>query len=217
MCAKCPWLSATDIAFVFWLCSVDVSCWSSVLCCLLWKSFHVDEHQEFHQIFFCFPIALKASLLLMCIQMSESFHDLSYICLFILGIQNLCRKAFGSIFTKDLVFELDVKHVFHGVEFVWILNLQVDKVGWTNQTIPCFLLSSLTWIQSWIASLYSGWCRIWRYHCRRLKQKKVWCACFIKLRQSLVSRCDNFVHFKVTCKGLHKFGITKKLCDNTFR
>ena len=38
--------------------------------------------------------------------MSESFHDLSYICLFILGVQNLYCKAFESIFTKDLVFDL---------------------------------------------------------------------------------------------------------------
>jgi hypothetical protein len=50
--------------------------------------------------------------------MSESFHDLSYICLFILGIQNLWCKAFESIFNKELVFDLDVKHVFHGVEFL---------------------------------------------------------------------------------------------------
>ncbi len=95
-----------------------------------------------------------------------------HICLFMLCVQHLCCKAFESIFTKGLGFELDVKHVFHGIEFVWILNLQVDKVGWTNQTIPCFLLSSLTWIESWIASLYSGWCRIWRYHCQRLKPTK---------------------------------------------
>ncbi len=33
----------------------------------LWKFFHVDKHQEFHQTSFWFPIALKASLLLMCI------------------------------------------------------------------------------------------------------------------------------------------------------
>ena len=77
--------------------------------------------------------------------MSESFHDLNYICLFIHDIQNLCRKAFESIFTKDLVFDLDVKHVFRGIEFVQIPNLEVDKVGWTNQTIACFILvSSLT-------------------------------------------------------------------------
>ncbi len=56
-------------------------------------------------------------------------------------------------------------------------NLQVDEVGWTNQTIPCFLLSSLTWIQSSIASLYSGWYRIWCYHCQRLKPFVDWCAC----------------------------------------
>jgi hypothetical protein len=30
-----------------------------------------------------------------------------------------------------------VKHVFHGIELVQILNLQVDEVGWSNQTIPC--------------------------------------------------------------------------------
>ncbi len=96
-------------------------------------------------------------------------------------------------------------------------NLQVDKVGWTNQTISCFLLSSLTWIQSWRATLYSGWCCIWRYHCQRLKLFVDWCAVCIKLGQSQVLHRDNFVHFKVTCKGPHKFGITKKLCDNAFR
>ncbi len=31
---------------------------------------------------------------------------------------------------------------------------------------------------------------------------------------SQVLHCDNFVWFKVTCKGPHKFGITKQLCDN---
>jgi hypothetical protein len=50
--------------------------------------------------------------------MSEPFHDLSYICLFILGIQNLFHKAFESISTKELIFDLEVKHVFHGLEFV---------------------------------------------------------------------------------------------------
>jgi hypothetical protein len=34
-----------------------------------------------------------------------------------LGLQNLCRKAFESIFTKDLVFDLDVKNIFHGIDF----------------------------------------------------------------------------------------------------
>ncbi len=81
-------------------------------------------------------------------------------------------QSFWVNLHQNLVFELDVKHVFHGVEFIQIINLQVGKVGWTNQTIPCFLLSSLTWIQSWIASLYSGWCCIWRYHCQRLNPTK---------------------------------------------
>jgi hypothetical protein len=49
--------------------------------------------------------------------MSESFYDIIYICLFMLGLQNLCRKAFESIFTKDLVFDLDVKNIFHGIDF----------------------------------------------------------------------------------------------------
>ncbi len=32
---------------------------------------------------------------------------------------------------------------------------------------------------------------------------------------SQVLHRDNFVRFKVTCKGPHKFGITKQLSDNT--
>jgi hypothetical protein len=59
--------------------------------------------------------------------MSESFHDLSYICLFILGFQNLCRKTFELIFTKELVFDLDMKHVFHGIEFV-----RIQTSRWTK-------------------------------------------------------------------------------------
>ncbi len=97
-------------------------------------------------------------------------------------------------------------------------NLQVDKVGWTSQTIPVFFLSSSIWIQYWKASLYSGWCPIWHCYCQGLKPFVDWCACFFtKLGQSLVSHCDDFLRFKVTCKGPHKFGITKQLCDHTFR
>ena len=40
---------------------------------------------------------------------------------------------------------------------------------------------------------------------------------FVKLGQSQVLHRDNFVHFKVTCKGPHKFDITKQFCDNAFR
>ncbi len=63
----------------------------------------------------------------MCIWMSESFHDLNYICPFILGIQNLCCKAFEPIFTKELVFDLDVKHVFCGIKFI-----QIPTSRWTK-------------------------------------------------------------------------------------
>ncbi len=59
--------------------------------------------------------------------MSGSFHDFSYVCLFLLGVQNLCCKAIESIFSKELIFELDVKHVFHGVEFVWIQTFRRTK------------------------------------------------------------------------------------------
>ncbi len=34
------------------------------------------------------------------------------------------------------------------------------------------------------------------------------------LGNSQVLHCDNFVQFKVTCKGPQKFGITKQLSDN---
>ncbi len=60
--------------------------------------------------------------------LDEWVLSLSYICPFILGIQNLCRKAFESIFIKDLIVDLDVKHVFLDVEFVWI---QISR--WTKR------------------------------------------------------------------------------------
>jgi hypothetical protein len=59
--------------------------------------------------------------------MSEYSYNLSYICPFILGIQNLCCKAFPPIFTKDLVLDLDVKHVFHGVKF-----FRIQTSRWTR-------------------------------------------------------------------------------------
>ncbi len=65
--------------------------------------------------------------------MSESFHDFSYIFLFILGIQSLCCKTFESILTKELVFDLDVKHVFHDIEFVWIQTSRWAKWGGINK------------------------------------------------------------------------------------
>jgi hypothetical protein len=59
--------------------------------------------------------------------MSESFQTLNYICPFTLGIQNLCRKAFEPIFMEELVFDLDMKHVFHGIKFV-----QIQTSRWTK-------------------------------------------------------------------------------------
>ncbi len=57
------WILLTSFDFVQLTCDADPAC--SVV--FVWKSFHVDKHQEFHQTSFCFPIALKASLLLICI------------------------------------------------------------------------------------------------------------------------------------------------------
>jgi hypothetical protein len=69
-------------------------------------------------------------------------------------------------------------------------NLQVDKVGWSTQTIPCFLLSSLTWIQSWKVSLYWGWCCIWPYCCQRLKTKTFcWLMCLFLLNLDNLKTC----------------------------
>ncbi len=56
-------------------------------------------------------------------------------------------------------------------------NIQADKVGWSNQTIPCFLLSSSTLFQSWKGSLYPGWCHIWCCSCQTLITFAGWCAC----------------------------------------
>jgi hypothetical protein len=59
--------------------------------------------------------------------MSESFHNLNYISLFILGIQDLDREEFEPVFTKELVLDLDVKHVFHGIKF-----FQIQTSRWTK-------------------------------------------------------------------------------------
>jgi hypothetical protein len=52
--------------------------------------------------------------------MSESFLDLNYISFFILSVQDFGCKAFEQTFSKELVFELDAKHVFYGVKFIQI-------------------------------------------------------------------------------------------------
>jgi hypothetical protein len=59
--------------------------------------------------------------------MSESFHYVSYICFFILGVQNLCHKDFESIFIKDLIFDLDVEHAFQSIDFFWIQTSRWTK------------------------------------------------------------------------------------------
>jgi hypothetical protein len=73
--------------------------------------------------------------------MSEYFHNLNYICRFILGIQNLGRKAFEPIFTEELIFDLDVKHVFHDIKFVRIQTSRWMK--WDGAIKPFNLIPVL--------------------------------------------------------------------------
>jgi hypothetical protein len=44
--------------------------------------------------------------------MRESFHNHNYICLFILGDQDLGCKAFEPFFIEELVFDLYMEHVY---------------------------------------------------------------------------------------------------------
>ncbi len=79
--------------------------------------------------------------------MSEPFHNLNYICLFILGIQNLCRKAFDPIFTKEFVLDLNVKHAFHGIKCVWIQTSRWTK--WDGTIKPFY-------VSFWVVPLFSS-------------------------------------------------------------
>ncbi len=79
--------------------------------------------------------------------MSESFHNLSYICFLILCIQNLGCKAFEPVFTKELVFYLYVEHVFHGIEF-----FQIQTARWTK----CDGAIKLFHIPFWVIQLDSN-------------------------------------------------------------
>ncbi len=138
----------------------------------------MDICQEFHQTSFCSPVVLKASLLfdvhldewvLSWPQLHLSFHTWHP--------EPLLQSFWVNLHQRS--------HLWLGCEtrVPWHRtcsnpNLQVEKVGWTSQTIPVFLLSSPTWIQYRKASLYSECCRIWRYCCQRLKPFVDWCACF---------------------------------------
>ncbi len=148
--------------------------------------------------------------------MSESFNNLSYICFLILCVQNLSCKAFEPIFTKELVFDLYVEHIFHGVKFFWIQTARWTK--WDGAIKPFH-------IPFWVIQLdsYFG-----KKVCTQdyvvfdiviIKHKNLLLIdvpIFIKLGQSEVFHHDDFLSFKVTCKGPHMFGITKQLSDNAF-
>ncbi len=66
--------------------------------------------------------------------MSESFHDIDYIYPFILGVQNFGCNAFELFCTEYLVFDLDVKHVFHGIKFIQIQTFRWTK--WDGEVKP---------------------------------------------------------------------------------
>jgi hypothetical protein len=172
--------------------------------------FYVDKCQEFHQTSCHSPVALKANLLfdvhldewvLSQPQLHLSFHAWC--------TGSWLRSIWANLHQRS-------HHLWLGCEtnlpWHWVLlnsNLQVDKVGWSNQIIPCFLLSSSTWFQSWKESLYPGWCRIWGCRCQTLKPFVGWCACSYQTQAILSLASYEFLCFKATCEGPHKFGITK--------
>ncbi len=116
--------------------------------------FYVDTHREFYQKSFCFPVSLEANLL--CgVHWDEQVLSQPQLHLFlILGVQNLGRKSFEPIFTRALVFNLDVKHVFHSIEFFWIQTTRWTKWDgaikpfhvpfWVIQLDACFGKKSCT-------------------------------------------------------------------------
>jgi hypothetical protein len=71
-----------------------------------------------HLFVFCSTQSKSAFWFLVYIQLSESFNNLSCICTFILCIQNLGCKAFKQIFTKELVFNLNVEHVLAAIKLL---------------------------------------------------------------------------------------------------
>ena len=110
--------------------------------------FCVDKLQEFHWTSYHFPVALKASLLfdvhldewvLSWPQLYLSFHT---------WCSESLSQTFESIFSKELIFDLDVKHMFYGVKFVWIQTSRWTK--WDGLVKP---FQSSFWVVQFESSI----------------------------------------------------------------
>ncbi len=137
----------------------------------------VDKFQEFHWTSYCFPGALGANLLfdvhldewvLSRPQLHLSFHTWHP--------ESLLQSTQANLHWRSCL-QLGCETCLPWHKICLNPNLQVDKVGWSNQTILYFLLSSSALFQSWKESLYPGWCRIWRCCCQTLVPFVGWCAC----------------------------------------
>jgi hypothetical protein len=70
----------------------------------------------------------KKIYILVYVQMCELINNISYIYTFILCIQNLVHKAFEPIFAKELIFNLYMEHIFHGIKLC-----QIRTARWTKR------------------------------------------------------------------------------------
>ncbi len=118
--------------------------------------FCVDKLQEFYRTSYCSPVALKANLLfdvrsdelvLSQPQLHPSFHTWHP--------KSLLQSIQANLHQRACL-QLGCETCPPWRQNCSNQNLQLDKGGWSNQTIPCFLLSSSTLFQSWKESLYPG-------------------------------------------------------------
>ncbi len=98
---------------------------------------------------YCFPVALKANLLfdvrldewvLSQPQLHLSFHTWHP--------ESLLQSIQANLHWRSCL-RLGCETCLPWLQFFLNPNLQVDKVEWSSQTIPCFLLSSSALFQSW--------------------------------------------------------------------
>ncbi len=177
----------------------------------------MGKHWEFHQTSFCSPVALKASL-----PFWRAFRWVS-------PFMTSATSVFTYLASRISVAKLLSQSLPKSSSLTWIWNM-------SSMALNSFKFQTSRWTKwdglikpfqfsFWVVNLESS---IEKQVCTQddvvfevvvVKHWNLWLIdmpVFIKLRQSLVSHRENFLHFKVTCKGPHKFGITKQLCDNTF-
>ncbi len=143
----------------FWKSSnrFEVRVWSRMYRLGIWINVNVylfvDKLQGFHQTSCHFLVALKANLIfdvhldewaLSWPQLHLSFHT---------WCPESWLQSIGANLHQRACLWIGCETC---LPWHWIHlnpNLQMEKVGWSNQTIPCFLLSSSTLFRSWKGSL----------------------------------------------------------------